>query len=157
MGGLGGRAVASVAEDTRECRALHLWPHTPSYLAGCSIGAVPASLRCTCQAQANSASNIRLRQSIAHLRRGRCRLLLLFRLLVAHQSLIRAYVISLMPGAPDADDVIQNTSEILWKKRANFELGTNFKAWALTTARFQVMAQQQKMNAERRAPAEIRW
>lgn len=74
------------------------------------------------------------------------------KLLVAHQQLIRAYVISLMPGAPEVDDVIQNTAEILWKKRATFKLGTNFKAWALTTARFQVMAQQQRMHAERRAP-----
>lgn len=73
-------------------------------------------------------------------------------LLVAHQSLIRAYVISLMPGAPEVDDVIQNTCEVLWKKRRTFELGTNFKAWALTTARFQVMAQQQKLKAEKRAP-----
>ncbi len=73
-------------------------------------------------------------------------------LLVAHQSLIRAFVISLLPGAPEVDDVIQNTNEVLWTKRKTFILGTNFKAWALTTARFQVMAQQQKMKAEKRAP-----
>lgn len=33
-------------------------------------------------------------------------------LLVSHQSLIRAYVISLMPGLPEAEDVIQNTSHL---------------------------------------------
>ena len=73
-------------------------------------------------------------------------------LLVTHQSLIRAFVISLLPGAPEVDDVIQNTNEVLWTKRKSFTLGTNFKAWALTTARFQVMAQQQRMKAEKRAP-----
>ncbi len=73
-------------------------------------------------------------------------------LLIAHQSLIRAFVISLLPGAVEVDDVIQNTNEVLWTKRNTFTLGTNFKAWALTTARFQVMAQQQKMRAEKRAP-----
>lgn len=73
-------------------------------------------------------------------------------LLVAHQSLIRAFVISLLPGAPEVDDVIQNTNEVLWTKRGTFTLGTNFKAWALTTARFQVMAMQQKLKAEKRAP-----
>lgn len=31
-------------------------------------------------------------------------------------------------------------------------MGTNFKAWALTTARFQVMAMQQKLRSERRQP-----
>jgi RNA polymerase sigma-70 factor (ECF subfamily) len=71
-------------------------------------------------------------------------------LLVSHQSLVRAYVISLMPGLPEVEDVIQNTNQVLWTKRAQFELGTNFKAWALTTARFQVMAMQQKLRGERR-------
>lgn len=73
-------------------------------------------------------------------------------LLVSHQSLIRAYVISLMPGLPEAEDVIQNTSQVLWAKRGQFAMGTNFKAWALTTARFQVMAMQQKLGRERRQP-----
>ena len=73
-------------------------------------------------------------------------------LLVTHQSVIRAFVISLLPGVSEADDVIQNTNEVLWTKRESFELGTNFKAWALTTARYQVMAQQQKFKKENRAP-----
>jgi RNA polymerase sigma-70 factor (ECF subfamily) len=72
-------------------------------------------------------------------------------LLVDHQSLIRAFVISLLPGVSEADDVIQMTNEVLWKKRGAFELGTNFKAWVLTTARFQVMSFQQKMKREKRA------
>ena len=73
-------------------------------------------------------------------------------LLVTHQSVIRAYVISLLPGLAEAEDVIQNTNEVLWTKRESFELGTNFKAWALTTARFQVMALQQTLKKENRAP-----
>ena len=71
-------------------------------------------------------------------------------LLVFHQSMIRAYVISLLPGLSEAEDVIQNTNQVLWAKRDNFILGTNFKAWALTTARFQVMAMQQKLRNDRR-------
>lgn len=73
-------------------------------------------------------------------------------LLVTHQPVIRAFVISLLPGVSETDDVIQNTNEVLWTKRESFELGTNFKAWALTTARFQVMALQQKLKNENRAP-----
>jgi len=67
------------------------------------------------------------------------------KLLVAHQALIQSFVVSLLPGCPDADDVVQITNEVLWTKRGEFELGTNFKAWVLTTARFQVMAMQQKL------------
>lgn len=73
------------------------------------------------------------------------------KLLVAHQSVIRAFVISLLPGVSEADDVIQNTYEVLWTKRESFELGTNFKAWALTIGRYQVMALQQKLKKENRA------
>lgn len=71
------------------------------------------------------------------------------KLLVAHQSLIQAFVVSLLPGFSETDDVVQNTNEVLWAKRESFELGTNFKAWALTTARFQVMAIQQKLRRDR--------
>jgi RNA polymerase sigma-70 factor (ECF subfamily) len=62
------------------------------------------------------------------------------KLLTEHQSVICSFVISLLPGAPGVDDVIQETNALLWTKRGQFELGTNFRAWALTIARFQVMA-----------------
>jgi len=61
------------------------------------------------------------------------------RLLTEHQALVRAFIISLLPGAPGVDDVIQETNMVLWRKRGDFEPGTNFKAWALTIARFQAM------------------
>lgn len=61
-------------------------------------------------------------------------------LLAEHQSMLRGFVISLMPGIPGADDVVQETNQVLWVKRDNFEIGTNFRAWALRIARFQVMA-----------------
>ncbi len=73
-------------------------------------------------------------------------------LLTEHQPLIRAYVISLLPGSPDTDDVTQETNQVLWRKRGDFELGTSFKAWAMAIARFQVMAFQQKLKREKRAP-----
>lgn len=73
------------------------------------------------------------------------------KLLVSHQSLIQAFVVSLLPGSSETDDVVQNTNEVLWVKRGQFKLGTNFKAWALTTARFQVMAVQQRLKREKRA------
>lgn len=59
------------------------------------------------------------------------------RLLTECQPVLRAFVVSLLPGAPGADDVIQETNTVLWRKRADFVAGTNFKAWALTIARYQ--------------------
>ncbi|NWK54476.1 sigma-70 family RNA polymerase sigma factor [Verrucomicrobiaceae bacterium N1E253] len=73
-------------------------------------------------------------------------------LLVSHQGMISAYIISLLPGASETEDVIQNTNEVLWSKRDTFELGTNFKAWALTTARFQAMSYQSKLRSMKQTP-----
>lgn len=61
------------------------------------------------------------------------------RLLADHQAPIRAFIVSLLPGAPGVDDVIQETNLVLWRKRETFELGTSFKSWSLTVARFQMM------------------
>jgi len=44
----------------------------------------------------------------------------------------------LMPGDSHCDDVAQETNTIIWEKRSDFEIGTNFKAWAFSIARFQV-------------------
>ncbi len=60
-------------------------------------------------------------------------------LLADHQVAIRAFIVSLLPGAPGVDDVIQETNMVLWRKRESFELGTSFKAWSFTVARFQMM------------------
>ncbi len=67
------------------------------------------------------------------------------KLLTDHQSVIRGCVIMQLPGAPDVDDVIQKTNQVLWSKRHDFELGTSFQAWALTVARFQVLAHRQSL------------
>lgn len=59
-------------------------------------------------------------------------------LLTQHQSALHLYVESLMPGDSHVEDVAQETNSIIWEKRADFEIGTNFKAWAFSIARFQV-------------------
>lgn len=70
-------------------------------------------------------------------------------LITEHQNLIRSFVISLLPGAPGVDDVIQNTNAVLWRKRDSFEAGSNFRAWAFTIARFQTMAYLQELKRRR--------
>ena len=61
------------------------------------------------------------------------------------QSQLRAYIISLMPGASGAEDVLQETNLVLWKKRAKFEQGTNFRAWVCAIARLEVKAHRRQM------------
>ena len=60
-------------------------------------------------------------------------------LLTEHQGDLWAFILTLMPGHPDAKDVLQKTNVVLWEKRNSFQEGTNFRAWALTCARFTVL------------------
>lgn len=66
-------------------------------------------------------------------------------LITQHQASLRAYIISLMPGLPGASDVLQETNLILWDKRDQFTLGSNFIAWAYTIARFQVKSHRRRL------------
>lgn len=60
-------------------------------------------------------------------------------LIAQHQWALRGFILALMPGSPDVDDVLQETNIVLWEKRTRFKEGSNFLAWATTIARFQVM------------------
>ncbi len=61
-------------------------------------------------------------------------------LVVSHQAALRAFVLSLLPGSPDVDDVIQEANAAIWQKRGEFEIGTNFKGWMFSVAKFKVLA-----------------
>lgn len=65
--------------------------------------------------------------------------------LTDHQSVIRGYIRTLLPNASDIRDVLQNTNIVLWEKRSDFKAGTNFKAWALTHARYRALEHRKKM------------
>jgi RNA polymerase sigma-70 factor (ECF subfamily) len=61
-------------------------------------------------------------------------------LVVNHQPALRAFVLSLLPGSPEVDDVIQDTNAEIWTKRGDFRIGTNFKSWMFSVAKFKVMS-----------------
>lgn len=62
------------------------------------------------------------------------------RLLLQNQKRIAGLIYSLVPRGADADDVMQETCAVMWRKFNDFEPGTNFGAWAIRIARFQVMS-----------------
>ena len=74
------------------------------------------------------------------------------RLFLQHQRRIHGLILALVPHGPDADDILQETSSVLWEKFDDFDAGTNFAAWALRIARFQVMAY---YSTKRRARARL--
>jgi RNA polymerase sigma-70 factor (ECF subfamily) len=74
------------------------------------------------------------------------------RLLLQNQKRIAGLVFSLVPRGADADDVIQETCAVMWRKFGEFEPGTDFGAWGLRIARLQVMSY---YGRQRRAQARL--
>lgn len=56
-----------------------------------------------------------------------------------HQSKLLRYVVALVANIDDAEDVMQETSRVLWERFDDFEPGTNFLAWARKVAMLRVM------------------
>jgi len=58
--------------------------------------------------------------------------------LTAAQTAIHAYLMSLVLDPVEAEDLLQETNLMLWRKAEEFEAGTNFTAWACTIAHYKV-------------------
>ncbi len=60
-------------------------------------------------------------------------------LLTAQQTRIYAYILSLVPNFSDADDILQDTTKIMWERFDDFKHGTDFLAWAKKIAYLLIM------------------
>ncbi|MGB7343164.1 MAG: sigma factor [Pirellulaceae bacterium] len=57
------------------------------------------------------------------------------------QRPVRAWTASRCPPGGDADDVAQQTFVAAFKRIDEYEVGTDFRAWLFTIARYQLMAE----------------
>lgn len=57
---------------------------------------------------------------------------------------IRAFLRKLLPSWADVDEVLQETTVVLWKKYDSYEAGTNFTVWACVIARYEVLTYKRK-------------
>lgn len=65
-------------------------------------------------------------------------------LFLASERRIHAFILSLVPNWNDADDLLQETSAVVWRRLDEFQSGTDFVAWALSIARYQVLNYRKK-------------
>jgi RNA polymerase sigma-70 factor, ECF subfamily len=70
-------------------------------------------------------------------------------LLTASQSSVYAYIASLLPNRQQADDLLQETNMVLWRKAEEFESGTSFVAWACQVAYFNVLSHRRRKSRDR--------
>lgn len=60
------------------------------------------------------------------------------RCFTAAQRPLFLYLLPMLGNPVDAEEVLQETNVVIWKKWHQFELGTNFIAWGRTIARLEV-------------------
>jgi len=59
--------------------------------------------------------------------------------LTVSQDRLFAFILTILPRADDARDVLQETHIQMWKMREQFVEGTHFVAWACQIARYKVL------------------
>src|SRR3954467_6850505 len=68
----------------------------------------------------------------------------LMALMTRHQRQIFSYIYTLVPRRHDAEDLLQETSLVICEKFPEFEIGTDFVAWACQIAYWRVRYSRQK-------------
>jgi RNA polymerase sigma-70 factor, ECF subfamily len=71
------------------------------------------------------------------------------RLLVAHEGRLRGFLRTLLRDWDDVDEVMQETSLVIWRKFTQFDPDTNFMAWAAAIGRFEALKHLRKQSRDR--------
>jgi RNA polymerase sigma-70 factor (ECF subfamily) len=77
-------------------------------------------------------------------------------LLTSHQSRLAGFIFALVPSDESAQDILQETNLVLWRKAKDFTSGEpeEFWAWASQVARYQVMAHKRDVLRDRHVLSE---
>lgn len=71
------------------------------------------------------------------------------RLLTQTERRLRGYVLSLVPNLNDADEILQETNIRLWEERSKYRPGSDFAAWALRVAYYEVLTWRKRKGRRR--------
>jgi len=63
----------------------------------------------------------------------------IIRLMTQAQRRLYAFVLALVRRPADAEDILQETNVVLWRKRETWRPGSDFYAWAFEIARLQAL------------------
>lgn len=70
-------------------------------------------------------------------------------LIARHQTRLRGLVRCLLVRSSDVEDVLQEVNSVLWEKAGEFEIGTDFWAWASQIARNKALNHIRKYSRDR--------
>ncbi|EMI57723.1 sigma-70 family RNA polymerase sigma factor [Rhodopirellula sallentina] len=71
------------------------------------------------------------------------------RLIAQHQRAVQSYILANVPRWGDADEIWQETSVRLWLEFDKFRPGSNFAAWAIRVAHFEILTWRKKAERNR--------
>lgn len=71
-------------------------------------------------------------------------------LLATCQRRVFLYVLSLVHDANDAEEILQETNLVLWRKFDQYRQGTEFSQWACRVAYFEVLKHHERKGREKR-------
>lgn len=60
-------------------------------------------------------------------------------LYVQNQKRIHGYILSVTSNWSDAEDILQETTTLMWEKFSKFEDGTNFASWGIQIAKYKIL------------------
>ncbi|MDP1796206.1 MAG: sigma-70 family RNA polymerase sigma factor [Planctomycetaceae bacterium] len=66
-----------------------------------------------------------------------------------YQRRLFLYILTQVPHPVDAEEILQETSVVIWRKAAQFQPGTNFFAWVSQVANFEVMKYRSRRKREK--------
>lgn len=67
------------------------------------------------------------------------------------QGRLYGYILSALADVNEAEDVLQETNVVIWRKADEAQVADNFTAWACRVAQFQVLAHLQRRRRDRHA------
>jgi RNA polymerase sigma-70 factor (ECF subfamily) len=70
-------------------------------------------------------------------------------LLMTNQRRINSYILSVVPNFNDADDIMQETISVMWRKFDGFQIGTDFAGWGLKVAHYCILDYRKKKSKDR--------
>jgi RNA polymerase sigma-70 factor (ECF subfamily) len=70
-------------------------------------------------------------------------------LITEFQGRLYGFILSMLGDVDQANEVLQETNLVLWRKSDDFQPGTDFKAWSFRVAHFQAMAFRQRQVRDR--------
>lgn len=74
---------------------------------------------------------------------------LFLKLLLSNEVRIFSFILGLVPNFADAEEIMQETSGVMWRKFQQFEAETDFAAWAIQIARYRILDYRRKRYKER--------